>query len=117
MAKQKAAYEEKLKSQETQNKAIVVQNANISAAIKKVQDQNTALRKQAKDLKKSNHLLRSAVHGLESKMGMGKEFAAKTLSVTDDSKQAVLAVLKTSKGKRTKTVLAQVSSKEDHDDD
>jgi len=94
MAKQKAAFEEKLKQQETGNQAIITANANISAEIKGLQAGNAALRKHAHEIEETNKVMRSELRTLEERLNVAKDFTAKSLTSTDDSKNSLLQVLK-----------------------
>lgn len=94
MAKQKAAFEEKLKQQEDSNQAVIKANANISAEIKSLQGSNAALKKHAHEVEETNKVMRSELRTLESRLGVAKDFTAKSLTSTDDSKNSLLQVLK-----------------------
>merc|ERR1719183_1980567 len=93
MAKQKAAFEEKLKQQEEKNRLVIQANGNITADIKKLQQSNADLRKQAHVIEENNHLMRSEFHMLESRLGLAQDFTSKSLKSTDDRKNALLQVL------------------------
>merc|ERR1719218_147852 len=54
MAKQKAAFEEKLKQQEEGNQAVITANANITSEIKSLQNSNAALKKHGKEVEATN---------------------------------------------------------------
>merc|ERR1719183_2797540 len=56
MAKQKAAFEEKLKQQEQGNRMVIAASANISSEIKNLKKRNADLRKHAKQLQESNRV-------------------------------------------------------------
>jgi len=94
MAKQKAAFEEKLKEQEESNQAVITANGNISAQIKSLQGSNAALKKHAHEIEETNKVMRSELRTLESRLGAAKDFTAKSLTSTDDSKNSLLQVLK-----------------------
>lgn len=94
MAKQKAAFEEKLKQQEDSNLAVIKSNANISSEIKSLQASNAALKKHAHEVEETNKVMRSELRTLESRLGAAKDFTAKSLTSTDDSKNSLLQVLK-----------------------
>merc|ERR1719183_3133481 len=66
MAKQKAAFEEKLKQQEQGNQAVITDNANITAEIKSLKSNNAALRKKAHEVEETNKVMRSELRTLES---------------------------------------------------
>jgi hypothetical protein len=93
MAKQKAAFEEKLRQQESNNRMIISANANISAEIKSLQSSNDELRKHARESEQNNHLMRSELRQLQSRFGVATDFIANSLTSTDDTKQSVLRVL------------------------
>lgn len=119
MAKQKAAFEEKLKQQEEKNRLVIEANANITADIKNLQRSNADYRKQAHEIEGNNHLMRSEFHTLESRLGLAQDFTSKSLKSTDDRKNALLQVLR-SAPRHHRNVLAQASSKNAHkagDDD
>merc|ERR1719183_401374 len=65
MAKQKAAFEEKLKQQEQGNRMVIAASANITAEIKQLQKSNTAYRKHAKQVQETNRVMRQELHTLE----------------------------------------------------
>jgi len=120
MAKQKAAFEEKLKQQERGNQAVIDANGNITAEIKTLQTNNAALKKHAKEIEETNKVMRSELRTLQSRLGVAKDFTAKSLTATDDSKSSLLQVLKG--GKRRHHALGETASKthrevDDDDDD
>lgn len=123
MAKQKAAFEEKLKQQEDSNHAVIVANANITAEIKSLQGSNAALKKHAHEVEETNKVMRSELRTLESRLGVAKDFTAKSLTSTDDSKNSLLQVLKGGKkfGHRKHALVETASSTkrevDDTDDD
>lgn len=115
MAKEKAAFEERLKQQEKGNRDIIAANDKISGEIKALNEGNTALKKNAHEIEKTNEVMRGQLQKLESSFGVAKSFTAKSLFSTDDSDSALLQVLH---GK----ALVQTSSKsksaaKDDDDD
>lgn len=118
MAKQKAAFEEKLKQQEEGNQAVITANANITSEIKSLQNSNAALKKHGKEVEATNKLMRSELKTLQQRLGVAKEFTAKSLTATDDSKNSLLQVLKG--GKRHRHALMETASsthREVDDDD
>jgi hypothetical protein len=121
MAKQKAAFEEKLKQQEQGNQMVITANANISSEIKNLKKRNADLRKHAKQLQESNRVMRTELHSLEGRLLAAKEFTTASLKSTDDSKNSLLQVLKTNgNGNRhhhNTLVETSSSSKRDADDD
>lgn len=94
MAKQKAAFDEKLKEQEQGNRAVIKANDGITDAIKNLKGDNAALKKHAHQIEESNKAMRSELHTLQSRLGVAKDFTSKSLTATDDSKNAMLQVLR-----------------------
>lgn len=123
MAKQKAAFEEKLKQQEVGNQAVIKANAGITAEIKGLQHNNAALKKHAKEIEALNKVMRSELRTLEGRLGAAKDFTTKSLATTDDSKNSLLQVLKGGRKNRRHHALVETSSKtrreaaDDDDDD
>jgi len=119
MAKQKAAFEEKLKQQEESNQAVIAANGGISAQIKSLQGSNAALKKHAHEIEETNKVMRSELRSLESRLGAAKDFTATALTSTDDSKNSLLQVLKG--GRKHHRALVETSSSThrnvDNDDD
>jgi regulator of replication initiation timing len=93
MAKQKAAFEMKLKQQEQGNLAVIQANANISATIKQLKSDNTALKKRARETQETNRVMRTELHALQSRLVTAKTFTDDSLKNTDDSKNALLQVI------------------------
>merc|ERR1719379_883721 len=117
MAKQKAAFEEKLKSQEESNQAVITQNANITAEIKALQASNAALKKKGHEIEETNKVMRSELRTLQARLGVAKDFTVKSLTSTDDSKNSLLQVLKGGKKKRHSFVETASKKKSDDDED
>lgn len=119
MAKQKAAFEQKLKSQEEGNRAVIAVNSNISAQIEELKQGNDALRKHANQLQQGNTVMRSELHALENKLSTGREYVAKSLGSTDDSQAKELAVLQLPHAPRRhlRSVKAASDSDQDSDED
>jgi len=117
MAKQKAAFEEKLKLQEQGNQKVIEANGNINAEIKKLQSGNAALRKHAHEIEQSNRLMRKELNALESHLAVAKDFTSKSLTATDDSKNALLQVLKKDSNHHALVEMTSHSKKDDDDDD
>merc|ERR1711924_332000 len=80
MAKQKAAFEEKLKTQEESNQAVITQNANITAEIKALQASNAALKKKGHEIEETNKVMRSELRTLQARLGVAKDFTVKSLT-------------------------------------
>merc|ERR1719379_1018374 len=117
MAKQKAAFEEKLKSQEESNQAVITQNANITAEIKALQASNAALKKKGHEIEETNKVMRSELRTLQARLGVAKDFTAKSLTATDDSKNSLLQVLKGGKHRHHALVETASSTHREVDDD
>lgn len=123
MAKQKAAFDEKLKQQEESNRQVINANSNISAEIKGLKDSNAALKKHSKEIEHSNKDMRAELRTLESHLGLAKDFTSKSLTSTDDSKNSLLQVLHSGShggshfGHHRALVETASSSKRKHDDD
>jgi len=110
LSKQKAAFEEKLKSQEQSNRAIVQENDNITAEIKRLQGSNVDMKKHAVDVEQNNKLMRSELQQLQSHLGTAEDFSRKSLISTDDHKNALLEVIHGNVHRQHK-VLVQTASK------
>lgn len=93
MAKQKAAFDEKLKEQEQGNRGVIKANDGIAETIKTLKADNAGLKKHAHQIEESNKAMRAELHTLQSHLGEAKDFTAKSLTSTDDSKSALLQVL------------------------
>jgi len=118
MAKQKAAFEEKLKLQEEGNRKVIEANGKTEAEIKGLQSSNAALKKQSHEIEKTNKVMRSQLKTLQARLGVGKDFTAKSLTATDDSKSALLQVLKKGPAHHHAALVETASkSKRDADDD
>jgi len=109
MAKQKAAFEEKLKLQEQSNQDVIKANANITSENKVLKGGNNALKKHAHEVEETNKLMRSELRTLQSRLGVAKDFTSKSLTSTDDSKNAMLQVLKG--GKKHHHAFVETASK------
>jgi len=110
LSKQKAAFEEKLKSQEQSNRAIVQENDNITAEIKRLTGSNVDMKKHAHDVEQNNKLMRSELQQLQSHLGVAEDFSRKSLISTDDHKNALLEVIHGNVHRQHK-VLVQTASK------
>jgi len=115
MAKQKAAFDEKLKEQEQGNRQVIKANDDITAAIASLKSGNTAFRKRARQVEESNHALRSEIKTLQAHLGTAKDFTGKSLTSTDDSKSSLLQVLHS--GPRRHQALVETGSKTKDDGD
>lgn len=117
LARQKAAFEEKLKFQEQANLEIVATNNNISAEIKALETSNAALRKSAHDISESNSMMRTQLQNLQLHMADAKNFVGKSLTITDDSKTSMLAVLRPGHDQALVTMSAKGQEAESGSDD
>lgn len=120
LAKEKAAFEEKLKQQEANNRMIIAQNANITSEIKKLQSGNADIKKNSHEVEAHSRLMRSQLHTLESHLGIAKTFISKSEASTDDSKNSLLDVLHNHPHKHVlvqTTDNATKGAKDDDDDD
>lgn len=117
MAKQKAAFEEKLKQQEESNQAVIDVNSNITSDIQNLKDKNAAIKKHAKEIEETNKVMRSELKTLQSHLGVAKDFTAKSLTSTDDSKSSLLQVLKGKGSRRHHKALVETASRTKRKDD
>eukprot|EP00418_Pyrodinium_bahamense_P020913 CAMPEP_0179130102 /NCGR_PEP_ID=MMETSP0796-20121207/61753_1 /TAXON_ID=73915 /ORGANISM="Pyrodinium bahamense, Strain pbaha01" /LENGTH=434 /DNA_ID=CAMNT_0020828995 /DNA_START=71 /DNA_END=1375 /DNA_ORIENTATION=+ len=92
MARQKAVFEDKLKTQEERNREMVEANNQISAEVAELKANNSGLRKHAKELQEGNRLMRTELRTLQSRLNVAQDFIASSLQSTDDSKAPELAV-------------------------
>jgi len=116
LAKQKSAFEQKLNEQEKGNRAVITANDKITTEIEKLKSGNTAIRKHARELQENNRLMRSELHTMQSRLGVATDFLAKALTSTDDSKNAMLQVLKGGT-RHHQPALVETASKKHEDDD
>lgn len=93
MAKQKAAYEEKLKSQETVNRGLVAQNVQVAQEITRLKEGNTGIKEHAHELQEANGLMRSELAALEARLSSAKEFVSMALKSSEDKNVKELLVL------------------------
>eukprot|EP00419_Tripos_fusus_P028254 CAMPEP_0172715994 /NCGR_PEP_ID=MMETSP1074-20121228/67861_1 /TAXON_ID=2916 /ORGANISM="Ceratium fusus, Strain PA161109" /LENGTH=376 /DNA_ID=CAMNT_0013540631 /DNA_START=215 /DNA_END=1345 /DNA_ORIENTATION=- len=93
MARQKAVFEQKLKSQEDRSRAVVAANQRLSSEIAAIRANITALQTQAHDVQAANEIMRSEMNTLEGKLTRGREFLLSSLKNLDDTKAPQLAVL------------------------
>jgi hypothetical protein len=104
MARQKAVFDRRLKTQEEANRRTVSENGQISKEISDLNAHNVALRKHAKELQVDNRLLRIEFQTFQTKLGVSRDFVTTALASTDDSKAKELVILKD-------------ANKEEHDED
>lgn len=97
MAREKAAFEGKLRAQELANRDLVAQNHKIAHEIEQLQRLNAEKVAHAKELEGVNKVMRGELLALSGKLGTAQEFFQRTLESTDDSKAKDLLVLKTEK--------------------
>jgi len=114
MAKQKAAFEEKLKDQEKANRLVIEANNNISTEIQNLKHGNADLKKSSEDVQKASHLMRSQLRLLQSRLGVAEDFCEKSLASTDDSKNTLLQILSNN---QNVIHLVQTSKDAQEDDD
>jgi len=100
MARQKAVFEQKLKEQEQENKAIDAVNTGISQEIGNLKKTNLETEKHAKELQSTNHMMRVELSTLKTKLAVSREFLAASLLSTDDSKASELEILEDAKAKK-----------------
>jgi len=85
---------------------VIEENANITADIKKLQNENANIKKHSHEVEEHSHLMRSQLHTLASHLGIAQSFISKSEASTDDSKSSLLDVLH---DHRHKHVLIQTS--------
>lgn len=117
MAKQKAAFEEKLKQQESGNRLVIEANNNITNDIKQLKASNAALKKHAREVQETNRVMRMELHTVQSRLGTAKEFAEHSLKSTDDSKNSLLQVLEGGRRHRHRALVETSSKSREVDDD
>jgi len=95
MAKQKAAYEGKLRAAELANRALAAQNKGISHQNQVLRSGNDAIRVHAQQLEATNMVMRQELLALQSRLGAAQDFLGQSLARTDDSRATELRVLRT----------------------
>jgi len=100
MARQKAVFEQKLKSQEDRSRAVVAANQRLSSEIGAIQANISALQHRAQEVQAANEILRTEMNTLEGKLVRGRAFLFSSLKNLDDSKAPQLAVLQKLKIRR-----------------
>lgn len=93
LTKQKEVFEKKLKSQEEENRQLVVQNKEITGEIAKLRTQNADIRNHSHKLQDGNRLMRSELTVLASRLDAAKNDVSESLGETDDSQAPELNVL------------------------
>jgi len=102
MARQRAVFEQKLRSQEDRSRAVAAANRRLSGEIAAIQANISALQHQAQNVQSASEIMRSEMNILEGKMGRGRAFLHSSLKNLDDSKVPQLAVLQKLKTEHTK---------------
>ena len=100
MARQKAVFEQKLKSQEDRSRAVVAANQRLSNEIAFIQANISALQHRAQEVQAANEIMRTEMNTLEGKLVRGRAFLFSSLKNLDDSKAPQLAVLQKLKIRR-----------------
>lgn len=96
LSKQKTAYEGNLKKQELKNQDVATNNAHILSEIGTLKKANDDIRRKADDVRKQNEVLRSALHSLESQMGLAMGFVKNALGGKEDEKPVAASLLQMS---------------------
>jgi len=94
MARQKAVFEQKLKSQEDRSRALQAANKQLSGEIEGLRANISALRNRAKDLQGANDVRRREMTAISGRLVRAKAFLLTSLKVTDDEKAPQLNVLR-----------------------
>jgi hypothetical protein len=114
LARQKAVFETKLKSQEMGNRQVVNQNQLISAQIAVLKEQNANLTTQAHRLVDENKLGRVELQTIQAKLKVATTFIDESLKATSDRDAKALDVLLvTSSANAEQKKDANVEKKED----
>lgn len=93
MAKRKSALEHRLKVQEDGTKQVNATNNQILAESDRLEENNQALRKQAKEVKSGNRLMASELRALDARLAAAQTFISHALKSIDDSQDKALGVL------------------------
>lgn len=96
LARQKTIFEQKLKTQDDNNRDVMDVNANISAQVQRLKTGNANLRKKAKELQDGNHLKQQELQTLTAKLDIAKSFIGESLQATNDQHSTELNVLQSS---------------------
>jgi len=94
MARQKAVFEQKLKSQEDRSRALQASNQKLEGEIGALRMNISALRKEAKDVQGENDLRRREMAEISLRLVRSRSFLLNSLKVTDDKKAPELNVLR-----------------------
>jgi len=94
MARQKAVFEQKLKSQEDRNRALQAGNVKISGEIDTLRANISALRNRAKDLQEENDVRRREMTAISGRLIRANAFLLNSLKATDDKEAPELGVLR-----------------------
>lgn len=82
-ANQKAAFEQKLRTQEKATQKITTTNGNLLKDIQDLQKSNDNIQRKIKDLGDKNRAMKAEVRFVEAKLGSAKDFAEGTLRMID----------------------------------
>jgi len=93
MARQKAVFEQKLKSQEDRSRAVVAANQRISGEIASIQGNISALQHKTEDIQRASEIMRSEMKTLGGRLARGKAFLLSALKSLDDGQAPQLAIL------------------------
>lgn len=93
MAKQKEIFENKLKSQEEENRVLLQKNKEVAHEIDVLRAKNSEVTHHAEQLRDSNAVMRSELTALKSRLQAAVSFVKQSLSSTDDSHDQELSVL------------------------
>mmetsp|Transcript_40824 Transcript_40824/g.80596 ORF Transcript_40824/g.80596 Transcript_40824/m.80596 type:complete len:417 (+) Transcript_40824:59-1309(+) len=104
MARQKAVFEQKLKSQEDRSRDLQATNKQVSGEIDGLRANISALRSRAKDLQGANDIRRREMTEISGRLSRANEFLLSSLKVTNDEQAPELDVLR---GKRSSGGLAR----------
>ncbi|CAK0871428.1 unnamed protein product, partial [Prorocentrum cordatum] len=100
ISRQKAVFEQKLKEQAQESKAIEAVNTGISREIGSLKKENLETEKHAKELQSTNRMMRVELSTLKAKLAVSREFLTASLLSTDDSKALELDILQDAQAKK-----------------
>jgi len=104
MARQKAVFEQKLKSQEDRSRALQAANKQLAGEIEGLRANISGLRNRAKDRQGANDVRRREMTAISGRLVRAKAFLLTSLKVADDEKAPQLDVLR---GKKSAGGLAR----------
>jgi len=93
MARQRAVFEQKLKTQEDRSRAVIAANQHLSSVIAAIRANISDLQHQAEDVQSASEIMRNEMNILEGKMARGRDFLHSSLENLDDRRAPQLAVL------------------------